>query len=86
MKLHKKIPWEYQKQLYEIRILHDKNLINIVLFRNNYPANGFRYQIQLPKKTHIPNRDVYEHLIEYAKNDVIERRWEKLKKSKVTGE
>ena len=53
MELYKKIPFQHEDNVYEIRIHYHENLINIVSFLNNYPANGFRYQIQIPKNVKI---------------------------------
>jgi hypothetical protein len=83
MELFKKIPWEFEGKNYEIRILYQDHLINIVIFRGNYPANGFRYQIQLAK-----NRDIQKflkieqvsHMIEYAKEDIKQERWKPFSK------
>ena len=33
--------------------MFEDKLINILPFYNNHPANGFRYQIQLPKKAQV---------------------------------
>ena len=82
MKLYKKIPFKFEKNLYEIRIQHQDNLINIVTFLNNYPANGFRYQIQIPKQVKIDNILDEKHLndfIEKAKSDIVENRWQYFK-------
>lgn len=78
MILHKKIPWEYKETKYEIRIYYDKNIISIIAFKENRPANGFRYQMQIPKTMAIEkilNSDTYSHLIEYCKQDVVDGRW-----------
>ncbi len=78
MILHKIIPWEFEKTKYDIRIYYDKNIISIVVFKENRPANGFRYQIQVPKNIKIEkvlNSDRYSHLIGYCKQDVVDGRW-----------
>ena len=78
MELYKKIPFKFENNLYEIRILHQDNLINIGAFLNNYPANGFRYQIQIPKHVEINKLLDEEHLYEFidlAKRDITENRW-----------
>lgn len=41
MTLLKKIPFSFEGKFFEIRILLDDNTINIVVFHNNHPANGF---------------------------------------------
>ena len=79
MELFKKIPFKFEEKFYEIRIHYEDNLINIVTFLNNYPANGFRYQIQIPKQAKIENILDEKHLnsfIEKAKNDIEENQWQ----------
>lgn len=79
MTLYKKIPWDFEQDKFEICIYHDKNIISIIMFKDNHPANGFRYQMQIPKDLEIQkvlNNDSYSHLIEYCKQDTIEGRWD----------
>ena len=81
MTLFNKVPMKAENGDYEIRVFYDDSAINIVAFRNNYPANGFRHRILIPK-----NRDVKEvlekepvrELIEISKRDITEKRWERL--------
>jgi len=83
MILFKKIPMTFEGKEYEIRLLYDNNTINVVAFLNNYPANGFRHQIKLPKKCNIKGvleRDATTELVEMSKNDIRQKRWEKLTK------
>lgn len=78
MKLYKKVSWNHDGKKYEIRIMFENNMINIVTFLNNYPANGFRYQIILPKNTAIQNilrTENFTNFIENAKEDIKEDRW-----------
>jgi hypothetical protein len=78
MELFQKITWEYEDKKYEIRILFEDHLINILTFLNNYPANGFRYQIQLPKNAEIQKFlkiEKFTHIIENAKEDIKNERW-----------
>lgn len=49
----KEIPFVYEGEDYKIKIIHKDNLINILSFKNNYPANRFRHQILVPKKIPI---------------------------------
>ncbi len=57
MELFKKITFKHEECMYEIRVLHKDNLINIAAFLNNHPANGFRYQIQ---RTYLSGKLVYD--------------------------
>ena len=80
MILLKKIPFTFEDKKYEIRILFGNHTINIVAFYSNYPANGYRHQIILPKDVEpekLLNTDSLKELMEISKNDIIERRWEK---------
>lgn len=80
MQLFKKIPFIHDEEKFEICIFFEENLINISSFLNHYPANGFRYQIHLPKNIEIEKFMDEEHLdyfIDLAKKDIIENRWQK---------
>jgi len=80
MQLFKKTAFEYDGKNYEVCIYFEDNLINILTFQNNYPANGFRYQVQIPQNAKIEKILVEENFssfIDLAKNDIIENRWQK---------
>ena len=84
MILFKKIPTKIEKKDYEIRILYDETTVNVVAFLNSYPANGFRHQIPIPKKFEVKKAlkaDAVKELVEMSKNDIIEKRWERLLKT-----
>lgn len=81
MILYKKVPFSFEEKNFEIKIFSDDNTINIVAFRNNYPANGFRHQIKISKSIPIEEilkQKVIEELIEICKKDISEKRWERL--------
>lgn len=81
MNLFKKIPIAFEGKDYEIWLLYEDNMINVVAFLDNHPANGYRYQIQIPKQVDVKKfLKIYpvEELVEKAKDDVVEKRWEKL--------
>ncbi len=83
MELFQKIPWSHDNQEYEIRIMFTDRLINILAFKDNYPLNGFRYQIQMSKNSEVQkllNLENFEHIIEMVKDDIKEDRWNKLLK------
>ena len=83
MILFEKRPMTFEGMEYEIRVLYDNTMINVVAFRDNHPANGFRYQIKIPKKCDakaILNKGAATELVELSKNDVTNKRWEGLKK------
>ena len=81
MILYKKVPFSFEEKNYEIRVFYDDKTINIVAFRNNYPANGFRHQIKISKSIAIEEilkQKVINELIEICKKDISEKRWEQL--------
>ena len=81
MILYKKVPFSFEEKNYEIKVFYDDKTINIVAFRNNYPANGFRHQIEISKNfsvKEIVNQKVINELIEIGKKDIFEKRWERL--------
>lgn len=81
MILYKKVPFSFEEKNFEIKIFRDDKTINIVAFRNNYPANGFRHQIKISKSIPIEEilkQKVIDELIEICKKDISEKRWERL--------
>jgi hypothetical protein len=83
MRLLRKEAITFEEKTYEIRVYYSDTIINVVTFLNNYPANGFRHQIHLPKKCNIQAvlREVMlDELIDTSKKDIMEKRWEKLSK------
>lgn len=83
MKLFKKIPMRFEEKGYEIRVLYDDTMINVVAFLNNHPVNGYRHQVKLPKNCNLQGlleKYPVNELVEISKNDITEKRWEKLSK------
>jgi hypothetical protein len=81
MKLFNKIPMSFDGKDYEIRVLYDDTVINVVAFLDNHPANGYRHQVQLPKKCNVRGvleQNIVEELVEMSKKDILEKKWEKL--------
>ena len=81
MILYKKVSFSFEEKNYEIRVFYDDKTINIVAFRNNYPANGLRHQIKISKSIPIEEilkQKVIDELIEICKKDISEKRWERL--------
>ena len=81
MIFYKKVPFSFEEKNYEIKVFYDDKTINIVAFRNNYPANGFRHQIKTSKSIAIEEilkQKVIDELIEICKKDIFEKRWERL--------
>ena len=81
MFLHKKVPYSFTEKDYEIKVFYNTNTINIVAFKNHYPANGFRHQIKISKnlvmKELLQNK-VIDEFIEICKRDISEKRWNRL--------
>ena len=81
MTFYRKVPFSFEEKIYEIRVFYDDKNINIVAFRNNYPANGFRHQVKISKTVaveQILKHKVINELIEICKKDISEKRWERL--------
>ncbi len=83
MRLFKKVPIRLEEKEYEIGIFYDDTVINVVAFLDNHPANGYRHQLQLPKKCNVLGvleQNIAEDLVEITKKDIIEKRWERASK------
>ena len=83
MILYKKYPMTFEEKDYEIRLLYDSTAINVVAFLNNHPVNGYRHQVRIPKEFDVKGvlkMSAIKGLVEMSKNDIIEKRWEKLLK------
>ncbi len=84
MQLYQKIPLIFENKDYEIRLLFDEKTVSVMAFRNNYPANGFRHQIQIPKTwdaRSIMKSEVVNELVELTKKDIVEKKWDRLRNS-----
>lgn len=81
MRLFRKVPITYEEKTYEIRVYYDDAVINVVPFLNNYPAIGFRHQMQLPKKCDaqgVLKDAILDEIIEMSKKDIVEERGKRL--------
>jgi hypothetical protein len=84
MTLFRKIPFRFAEKDYEIRVYYDDRSINVVAFLNNYPANGYRHLVKIPKRCNVKKvleKHTVEELIETSRNEIIEGRWETLSKA-----
>ena len=84
MVLFKKFPMQFDGKNYEIRVLYAPIAINVAAFYNNYPVNGFRYQIKVSKGMDIEKMlttDAVKELVDLSKKDITENRWVKLLQS-----
>ncbi len=78
---YKKYPFVFEDNDYEIKVLFDDSTINVVAFLNNYPANGFRHLVKIPKTIDIKkllNNDAVKNLVDLSKEDIINKRWENI--------
>ena len=79
MELFNSVSFPLEEDNFDIRIFYDDVTINVVAFLNGYPANGYRYQVKIPKgfnaKNVLENYPVPE-LVEKCKNDINEKTWE----------
>lgn len=81
MYLYKQISYSFEKNNYEIKVFYDDNSINVLAFKNDYPANGFRHQIKISKNLvmeKILQQKIIDEFIEIGKKDISEKRWERL--------
>ncbi len=81
MILYKKVPFSFEEKNYEIKVFYDDKIINIVTFKNNYPANGFGHQIKTSKNLPVEKilkQKVIDESIEICKKEISEKRWERL--------
>jgi hypothetical protein len=83
VELFDSIPYTSGEEDFEIRIYYNDVTINVVAFLNNHPANGYRYQVKTPKgcdAKKVLEKSPVPELVETCKNDIKEKRWEKLLK------
>ena len=81
MILFKTIPFSCEDKDYEVKVFYSDTLINVFVFHKNYPANGFRHQIKVSKKFSVKTLlalKVIDEIVEIARKDIIEKRWERL--------
>ncbi len=79
MELFCSTPFAFEKTNFDIRILYDDTTINVLAFLNGYPANGYRYQMKIPKDCDpksILEKHAVPELVEKCKNDIREKTWD----------
>ena len=79
MELFSSIPFVFENNTFDIRILYDDTTINVLAFQNSHPANGYRYQIKVPKvcdPKNILEKYPVPELVEKCKNDIKEKTWD----------
>jgi len=73
-------PLNHRNQDYEIRSMFDGHTLHVRAFKDNKPANGFTYSVSFEVAFDLKTtqgEDAAEILIEDAKRDIIEGRWER---------
>lgn len=81
MFLFKSIPFSVEKKDYEVKVFYNDTLVNILVFHNKYPANGFRRHGNLPGNHSVEsllNGEAVEEIVEEARQDTVERMWERV--------
>jgi len=82
MKLLKTIPFSCDDTSYEVRILLDNTIINIVVFQGSHPATQYRHHVLIPKTADpakIIETDAFDETVALARQDIEEKRWERLR-------
>jgi hypothetical protein len=70
----------FEGREYEVRVAHNGGTAIVRVFAGGKPANGYSYQVDLDTRMdfqHQYGAPVIAHLADTAKNDVIERMWDK---------
>ena len=81
MKLNRTIPFEFEGKSYEIRIYSKGWKFNIRAYKDDSPANGYSYTVDLPTSFDIKsilNIDAIQELVKLTKKDIENKKWEKL--------
>jgi len=76
-----KVPFEFEGKNYEVRVVSDGATIYIRTFLENKPVNGYQYQVHIETINDLERLiglDAISELIEVAKQDVRDKKWEKL--------
>ena len=83
MELFETIPFNFEKDSYDIRVYYDDETINVLAFCKNRPANGYRYQIKIPKGYDVKNileKFPVNNLVENCMSDIKEKSWAEFNK------
>ena len=78
MELFVTIPFTFDTNEYEVRIYYDTKLINVLAFQNGRPANGYRYQLKIPKDCSAEKllaKYPVPELVEVCQKHIRERKW-----------
>jgi hypothetical protein len=78
------IPYDFEDQQYEIRVVSDGATIYVRAFLDGKPANGYDYRVNIMTKFDLKRAmgvDAVMDLVESAKEDIKLKRWEHLLKA-----
>ena len=81
MNIIKKLPFIFDGNKYEIIVTQVENGYTVRAFLNNKPANPWFYNVDFITNMDIENaigESAYDHLIESAKSDIKNKRYEAL--------
>jgi hypothetical protein len=81
MKLFTSIPYTFEEKDFEIRIYYKESIINVTTFQSDYPSNGYRFQVKLPKKCDaekVLERYPVPELVEMCKDTIQRKKWQSL--------
>lgn len=81
MNIKKRVPFEFNGKQYEILVIKYENGYKVRAFINNKPANPWVYSVDYETNMDFEytiGEPAYEHLIELAKSDVVNKRLERL--------
>lgn len=80
MHLIKELIFTHANEEYAVRAISDGATIHIRVFKGRQPANGYRYSIDVNTSFDFGQyfgQNGMDHMMDGAKDDVIEGRWEK---------
>lgn len=75
------IPFEFEGKEYQIRVISDGATIYIRGFCDGRPANGYEYRINVTTAFDLKKLIRFQaitHLVELAKDDIRNKRWDRL--------
>ena len=87
MKLFDLIPHSFEDKKYEIRIYYDEQAIVVAAFQGGHPANGYRFQVKIPKRCdakEILEKFPVPDLVGLCRKQIQDKTWDAL--SQVIGE
>jgi hypothetical protein len=78
--LARTVPFSHKGRNYEIRVFSDGHNMVVKAFEGNREANGYSHSVTFPVAVDLKHEtgvDAIDVLIDDAKKDIVEERWEK---------